>query len=241
MEAFPNISEHFFGQVSTDLLILASSRAGARVLCLVKCKVAKNQYQTNQKIPKTAKKELKPQCSSNLGELHPYTFLEDFQKTVLFGSGCVLGIVVVCLVLLALVVFYIEDTSPSHGSWSFSERRFLGWGGTIHVYIYIYTYIIYVFTYIYMCTYIYICSPPPTISKNAHFAHLSIIVIWQRLRKSKNPKNLKIQKTKTFYIYGILHFFLDFWIFGFLDFWVFGFFGFFDFWNFGVLDFFLYV
>ena len=44
-----------------------------------------------------------------------------------------------------------------------------------------------------MCIYIYICSLPPTTRKNAHFAHLSITVIRQRLRKSKNPK---IQKSK---------------------------------------------
>ena len=63
--------------------------------------------------------------------------------------------------------------------------------------------------------YIYIYAhPPPTTRKNAHFANLSITVIRQRLRKSK--------KSKTFYIYGILQLFLDFWIFGFLDFWIFG-------------------
>ena len=68
------------------------------------------------------------------------------------------------------------------------------------------------------------------------------------MQASRNPqiqKSLKIQKSKTFYIYGILHFFgiLDFWNFGFFDFWIFGFFGFSlifgfsDFWIFRCLDF----
>ena len=82
--------------------------------------------------------------------------------------------------------------------------------------------------YIYMLT-------PPTTPKNAHFAHLSITVIRQRLRKSKNPKskNPKIHKSKTFYIYGILPFFFDFWIFGFLDFKILGFL---EFWSLRFFD-----
>ena len=84
-----------------------------------------------------------------------------------------------------------------------------------------------------MYIYIYMYAHPPTTPKNALFAHFSITVIRQRLRKSKTPKlqkskNLKIQKFRnpktiarfrrckklwTFgFFLGILEFFiLEFW------------------------------
>ena len=81
----------------------------------------------------------------------------------------------------------------------------------LYIHIYIYTHML----------------TPPTTRKNLHFVHLSITVLKQRRRKSKN---LKIQKSKTFYIYRVLHF-LDFWKFGFLEF------GNFRIFNFGILEF----
>ena len=97
---------------------------------------------------------------------------------------------------------------------------------------------------IYIYIYAHILAPPlPTTRKNAHFANLSLTVIRQRLRKSKNPKmknskipkiqnskNPKIQKSKTFHIYGILQVFFGFWDFGNFGIFVFSS----QFWNFRV-------
>ena len=65
-------------------------------------------------------------------------------------------------------------------------------------------------------TYISIYAHPPTTRKNAHFAHLSITVIRQRLRKSKNPKienEKKMQDSVDVKSFG----FLDFWNFEILE------------------------
>ena len=69
----------------------------------------------------------------------------------------------------------------------------------MHTYIHIYNIHIYI-VYMYICIHICLCSPRPTTRKNAHFAHLSITLIRQRLRTSKNPtiqtsKNPKVQKS----------------------------------------------
>ena len=126
-------------------------------------------------------------------------------------------------------------------------------------YIYIYIYLDQSIDLFHLYVYIYRCSPCPTARVRMH-----ILPIYPeqllgndcqnpRIQKSKTPKTQKIQKSKTFHIYGILHcfldfwilgflFFLDFWILGFLDFGIFGFldfgiFGFWDFWILGFLDF----
>ena len=88
-------------------------------------------------------------------------------------------------------------------------------------------------------SYIYIYAHPPYDTQNEHFAHLSITVIRQPLRKSKNPKTKKSKNPKiqnflhlqNLAFFWILDFWiLDFWIFGFLDCWIFWIFGFLDFW-----------
>ena len=93
--------------------------------------------------------------------------------------------------------------------------------------------------YLYVClsaylpicvsTYVYTrMLTPPTTRKNAHFAHLSITVIRQRLRTAKSPKiqkpqNPKIQKQLQDSVDVKSFGFLDFSIFGFRGFWIFGF------------------
>ena len=87
----------------------------------------------------------------------------------------------------------------------------------------IYIYICYLYISIYICTYIYIYMHmlPPYDTQTCTFAHLSITIIRQRLRKSKDPKIPKSRKmqdsvdAKKFWIFR----FSDFWIFRFLDFW----------------------
>ena len=75
------------------------------------------------------------------------------------------------------------------------------------------------------------CSPPCDTQK------MHILPIYPQQLLGNDCQNPKIQKSKTFYIYGILHVFWIFvfvLIFGFLDFW---FLGFLDFGIFGIWDF----
>ena len=127
----------------------------------------------------------------------------------------------------------------------------------VYTYLCIYSYIC-KYIYIHVCIYIYMVTPlrhahpletlkiptqTPFFSES-NFGAVSTGWIHkckpQKISKFENPKiqksniqksqNQKIKKSKTFCIYGILHFFLDFWIFRFLDFLIF------HFWIFGCLD-----